>query len=109
MRALDEIQMRRWAGVSDLDAMSVSEVRVCRLVAHPRRLIDRRSRNELNARSQRRAGSGRRLAFRGHQEARILAFWAANSSSVRIPWSMRIWPICRLACGLVGEFIRLES
>src|SRR5687767_15688729 len=26
-------------------------------------------------------------------------------SSVRMPWSIRICPMCRLACGLVGEFI----
>src|SRR5687768_3679962 len=26
-------------------------------------------------------------------------------SSVRMPWSMRIWPMWRLACGFVGEFI----
>src|SRR5688572_14485623 len=26
-------------------------------------------------------------------------------SSVRIPWSIRIWPICRFAWGLAGEFI----
>src|SRR5262245_1307315 len=27
-------------------------------------------------------------------------------SSVRMPWSIRIWPMCRLACGLAGEFMR---
>src|SRR5687768_10961364 len=26
-------------------------------------------------------------------------------SSVRIPWSIRIWPICRFAWGLAGEFM----
>ena len=28
-------------------------------------------------------------------------------SSVRIPWSIRIWPMWRLACGLAGEFIQI--
>src|SRR5262245_43482313 len=30
-------------------------------------------------------------------------------SSVRMPWSIRIWPMWRLACGLAGEFMRAPA
>jgi hypothetical protein len=28
-------------------------------------------------------------------------------SSVRMPWSIRIWPMCRLACGIRGRIHRM--